>query len=98
MHQTNAIDQELKGLKEVLKITEIMGMHTADPISGEFSIGVHGILFEHGVPLYPVREAALAGNIVDLLSKILCVGNDVREFGHVLTPSLLIDAMDISAK
>ncbi|MEA3222891.1 MAG: TldD/PmbA family protein [Thermodesulfobacteriota bacterium] len=88
----------LKKLKQVLKITDIMGMHTADPISGEFSIGVDGLLIEDGNICYPVREAAIAGNVCELFSKVLAIGDDVREVGQVLTPSVLIDKMDVSAE
>ncbi len=90
--------QNLKGLKRVLKITDIMGMHTANPITGEFSVGVSGLFMEEGDPLYPVREAAISGNIYELFSRVMAVGTDVREFGGVLCPSVLIDAIDVSAQ
>jgi len=90
--------QNLKGLKRVLKITDIMGMHTANPITGEFSVGVSGMLMDEGAMLHPVREAAIAGNIYDLFSRVIAVGTDVREFGSVLCPSVLIDAIDVSAQ
>jgi PmbA protein len=85
-------------MRKLLKVTDIMGLHTADPISGEFSIGVNGFLFEKGAELFPVREAAIAGNIYEMFSRVLAVGNDVRGFGRVSAPSLLVDAMDISSK
>lgn len=88
----------LHGLGQVLKITDIMGLHTADPISGEFSVGVNGFLIEGETVLYPVREAALAGNIHDMFARVLTVGNDVRAFGQVMSPSILVDRMDISSK
>jgi len=94
----NVLTHTLKELKQVLKITDIMGMHTADTISGEFSIGVDGLLIEDGNIRYPVREAAIAGNVCELFSKVLAIGDDVREFGQVLTPSVLIDKMDVSAE
>ena len=90
--------QKLVGLKQALKITDIMGMHTANPITGEFSVGVNGILLEGNNTLYPVREAALSGNIYEMFSRVIAIGNDEREFGHVLCPSILIDSMDISSQ
>lgn len=95
---TEDMVQNLKGLKRILKITDIMGMHTANPITGEFSVGVSGLLMEEGVPLYPVREAAISGNIYELFSRVMAVGTDIREFGDVLCPSVLIDAVDLSAQ
>jgi PmbA protein len=92
-----AMSGELAGLKQVLKVTDIMGMHTVDPISGEFSVGVNGMLIENGVEAYPVREAAIAGNLYSMLGHVVHVGNDVRSFGSVQTPSILIEEMDISS-
>ncbi|MGC9323737.1 MAG: TldD/PmbA family protein [Desulfomonilia bacterium] len=84
-------------LKHVLKVTDIMGMHTANPVTGELSVGVNGILLDTGVPLYSVREAALSGNIYEMFSRVLAVGNDHRELGQVQCPSVLIDSVDISS-
>lgn len=82
----------------VMKITDIMGMHTANPITGELSVGVNGIILEKGSPAFPVREAALSGNIYEMLGRVLAVGDDARGFGHVLCPSILVDAVDISSR
>ncbi|MBN2296986.1 MAG: TldD/PmbA family protein [Deltaproteobacteria bacterium] len=92
------LTQKMRGLKQLLKITDIMGMHTANPITGEFSVGVNGLLLNDNSVLYPVREAALSGNIYEMFSRVGAVGNDVREFGHVLCPSVLIEEMDISSQ
>ena len=75
-----------------------MGLHMADPISGEFSVGVNGFLMHGDEVLYPVREAALSGNIFEMFTRVLALGNDVRAFGSVKCPSILIDAMDLSSK
>ena len=90
--------EHLKGLKQVLMVTDIMGMHTANPITGEFSVGVNGILLEAGAPVHPVREAAISGNMFELFSTVAAVGTDLREFGNVLCPSLLIESIDVSAQ
>jgi PmbA protein len=88
----------IHGMGKVLKITDIMGMHTANPITGEFSVGVNGILLENGAPAYPVREAAISGNMYQLFSAVAAVGTDLREFGNVLCPSILIESIDVSAQ
>jgi PmbA protein len=92
------IAEVIKGIGPVLKITDIMGMHTANPITGEFSVGVNGILLEDGAYAYPVREAAISGNIYQLFSTVASVGTDLREFGSVLCPSVLFESVDISAQ
>jgi PmbA protein len=92
------ISTQLADLPLVLKVTDIMGMHTANPITGELSVGINGILLEKGVPAYPVREAALSGNIYEMFSRVVAVGDDPRGFGHVLCPSILVDTVDISSQ
>jgi len=95
---TGGIASELRGLPQVLKVTDIMGMHTANPITGEFSVGVNGILLERGETACPVREAAISGNIYRLFSAVAAVGADAREFGSVLCPPVLMESVDISAQ
>jgi PmbA protein len=81
-----------------LMVTDIMGMHTANPITGELSVGINGVLLEKGSPAFPVREAALSGNVYGMLGRVLAVGDEPRGFGHVLCPSMLVDAVDISSQ
>ncbi|MBN1636295.1 MAG: TldD/PmbA family protein [Deltaproteobacteria bacterium] len=88
----------LQGIKQGLKITDIMGMHTADPITGDFSVGINGYLLEHGQSVYAVREAVISGNFYDIFNKVIATGNDLREFGRVKCPSMLVDSIDISSK
>jgi PmbA protein len=74
-----------------------MGMHTANPISGDFSIGISGMWIENGKPAYPVKEAVLSGNILDIFYKVEVLGSDLTFYGSVGSPSILIGDMDISA-
>jgi PmbA protein len=77
-------------------VLEAMGMHTANPISGEFSIGISGLWIEKGKIIHPVKEAMISGNIIDLFKNVSLVGDDLRFYGNIGTPSLLIENMDIS--
>ncbi len=81
-----------------LYITEAMGVHTADPISGDFSFGVAGLAIEHGKLGAPVRGVTLAGNIKDLLTDIAALGNDLRFFGEYGAPSVLISSLMIAGE
>jgi len=80
-----------------LYITDAMGIHTANPISGEFSIGVSGLWIDRGDVKYPVKEAVISANILDLFRRVSSVGSDLRFYGNVGSPSLLIGPTDISA-
>ncbi len=79
-----------------LYVVDAMGVHTANPISGDFSIGVTGILIEKGELKHPVKEAVISGNILDFFGKVKALGDDLRFYGNVGGPSLLITDVDIS--
>ncbi len=87
----------LGALDKGLYITEAMGMHTANPISGEFSIGVSGLWIEKGKIEFPVKEAVISGNILGFFENIEAVADDTKFYGNIGTPSILIKSVDISA-
>jgi len=86
-----------KKVEKGLYVVEAMGMHTANPISGEFSIGVTGLLIEGGKLSHPVKEAVISGNILALFEKVHAIGDDLKFFGSTGSPSILIGPIDISA-
>jgi PmbA protein len=73
-----------------------MGMHTANPISGDFSVGAAGIWIENGGFTKPVRGVAIAGNILELLNEVEGVGSDLTFFGSKGAPTLRISRMVVS--
>jgi len=80
-----------------LYVTDAMGVHTANPVSGEFSVGVSGLWIEHGHLHHPVKEAIISGNLLDFFGKIKAAGDDLRFYGNLAAPSLLIADVDVSA-
>ena len=78
-------------------VMDAMGVHTINPVSGEFSIGVSGISIIGGKLSGPVKEAVISGNILDFLSSIEAVGNDLRYYGAIGSPSLMVTGVDLSA-
>ena len=87
----------ISSMDKGLYITEAMGVHTANPITGEFSIGVSGLWIENGTIKFPVKEAVISGDMLGLFERIEAVGDDMRFYGNIGTPSLLIGPTDISA-
>jgi len=74
-------------------ITEVMGLHTIDPISGDFSLGAAGQALKGGRPDAPVDRIGIAGNVVDLLRSIAGVATDLRFLpgGGAGSTTLLMD-------
>ncbi len=89
-------EQIIKDVKKGLYVTEVMGMHTANPISGDFSLGAAGIWIENGELTKPVRGVAIAGNIMELLSAVDAVGNNLEFFGGKGAPTIRVSSMSLS--
>ena len=88
----------LAGIERGVLVTDAVGVHSgANPISGEFSVGIAGVLIEHGELTTPVHEVTLAGDIIGMLTNIKALGDDARWVpgGSILTPSVLMDGMAI---
>ena len=79
-----------------LYVTDIMGAHTANPVSGDFSFGASGILIEHGQLTRPVRGVTIAGNLQQLMQQINGVGNDLMFFGSSGSPTVRIADIAVS--
>jgi PmbA protein len=86
-----------KSLGKGLYIVDAMGVHTANPVSGDFSLGVTGLWIEGGEIQFPVKEAVISGNILEFFNKVTAVGDDLIFYGNMGAPSLIISDVDISA-
>jgi len=95
--ESASVDSIVGSVKRGMIVMDAMGVHTINPVSGDFSIGVSGVSIEGGRIGGPVKEAVISGNILDLLGSIEAVGNDLRFFGSLGSPSLLVSGVDLSA-
>lgn len=77
-------------------ITELMGVHTVNPVTGEFSLGARGYTVKSGSFHAPLKDITVAGNLFDLLMKIQLAGRDQLLYGNIMAPSLLIAQLKIA--
>jgi PmbA protein len=77
-------------------VLSVMGMHTANPISGDFSVGAEGLWIERGKPHHPFRGVVVSGNIRDWLMRLEEVGSDLRFFGGFGCPSLFAKGIQLA--
>jgi PmbA protein len=62
-----------------LLVQSVTGLHSgANPVSGDFSVGVEGLLFKGGAPAEPVREATIASTLQRMLLDLIAVGGDLE--------------------
>lgn len=86
----------LGDLHNGIVIEEVLGIHTANPISGDFSLGAAGFWVERGRAVHPVKGIAISGNVLDLFKNIEDVGADFRFTGKLGSPSLRASNLAIS--
>jgi PmbA protein len=91
-------EEIIQSINEGFYVTEIMGMHTANPISGDFSLGASGLWISKGEFSYPVRGVAIAGNVLELFNSVESIGNDLRFFGSIGAPTVLFGKVTVSGK
>ena len=92
------LEELVKTPEEVLLVTDAMGLHTINPITGEFSIGVSGLYFVDGRLVAPVTGMTVAGNVKDLLFNVTEVGRDVKWLGNVCSPSVLVKELSVGGE
>ncbi|MPN53979.1 Metalloprotease PmbA [bioreactor metagenome] len=97
---TNTRNDILSGYKseKALYITQVMGLHTADPISGRFSIQISGQVVENGQFTKSFRGMTMAGTLQEMLENIVMVGSDFKYMGSVAGSTTLIKNMSIGGK
>jgi PmbA protein len=93
---TLSVDQLLMSMDEGLFVTDLMGVHMSDPISGDVSLGASGMWIEKGRPAYPVKGVTVSGSIHSLFEDVADVGDDLRFFGKLGAPSALVKKINVS--
>ncbi len=86
----------MENLFQGVVVEDVMGLHTVDPISGDFSLGCSGDWIERGEKVHPVKSIAIAGNLFELFRNVTGIGEDLRFFGGIGAPSLLVKELQIS--
>jgi PmbA protein len=83
---------------EGLLVQDVTGVHSgANPITGDFSVGVSGLWFRDGELAEPVREATVAAHLLDILKGIVAIGSDLRwTTGSVGGSSVLVGQMTVA--
>ncbi|HJR24788.1 MAG TPA: TldD/PmbA family protein [Acidimicrobiales bacterium] len=60
-------------------VTSMAGLHSGvNPVSGDFSVGVDGLMVREGALAEPIREATVASTVQRLLLDIAAVGADLE--------------------
>ncbi len=77
-----------------LLVTSMIGS-TINPTTGDYSRGAAGFWIENGQISHPVNECTIAGNLRDMLLRII-PANDARTHLSTRVPSVLIEGMTLA--
>jgi PmbA protein len=87
-------DYLIRDMGTGLLVTSMIGS-TINPNTGDYSRGASGLWIENGQIAYPVNECTIAGNLRDMLRRII-PANDARLHLSRVVPSLLVEGMTLA--
>jgi PmbA protein len=93
-----SLDELIAGVDRGVLVRSMSGLHSGvNATSGDFSVGVEGLLIRDGQLAEPVREATIASTIQRLLLDVRAVGGE-REWtpGGTAASPLVIDDVTLS--
>ncbi|WP_050931000.1 TldD/PmbA family protein [Aestuariivita boseongensis] len=87
-------DDLIRDMGTGLLVTSMIGA-TINPTTGDYSRGASGFWVENGQIAYPVNECTIAGNLRDMMGRII-PANDARPYLSRVVPSLMIEGMTLA--
>lgn len=79
-----------------LLVTSMIGS-TINPTTGDYSRGASGVWIENGELTYPVTECTIAGNLRDMLLRVI-PANDARTHLSRVVPSLMVEGLTLAGE
>jgi PmbA protein len=91
-------DEVMASVPEALYVQSVSGLHSGtNPVSGDFSVGVEGLMVRDGAFAEPVREITIASTLQRILLDIDQIGSDLTWLpGGAAGVTLLIGEMTMS--
>ena len=85
--------------ERVVFVHNVVGAHTANPMSGDFSVELSNAFFREGGEFQePIRSAMLSGNIFDIQHQITGLSRESRAIGSLILPSVRINQQRLIGK
>ncbi|QHN07924.1 TldD/PmbA family protein [Methanothermobacter sp. THM-2] len=77
-------------------VTDVLGAHTANPISGDFSVEANNAFLVNGGEFTPVKKAMLSGNIFELMKTVSSTDLERRQIGDFVTAPLIVEGIHVT--
>jgi PmbA protein len=92
------VDKLVAGVDDGYLVESVLGAHTANPTTGEFSVTAGNVWRIHkGAIVGAASEIAVAGSLTDLLARVDGVGSEPKRMDGLQVPHLLVRGVDVSA-
>ena len=93
-------DEILRRVGNGVFVESLTGVHSGvNPISGDFSVGITGLMIRDGVLAEPVREVTIASTLQRMLLDVMMVGSDVQWLpGTAAAQTLAVDGVALSGR
>ena len=92
---TRGRDALVSAAKDGIYVTSWLGGNM-DSTTGDFSLGARGHLIEGGAIGAPIGEMNVTGNVVDLFTRLVELGNDPWKYSSTLSPTLVFEGVQFS--
>lgn len=91
------IKDMIGSMKKGIFVKELLGAHTMDSLTGDFSLGINeGHVVEDGRMKYAVTDCMISGNIFNLLKNISEISNDEKHVGGgYYLPNMLFEKIKV---
>ena len=87
---------DISDIKEGIIATDVLGAHTANPISGDFSVEANNAFkIEDGEIGEPVKKAMLSGNIFNIMKTASGISGETRQLGPFIIPRILASSLRV---
>ena len=87
------------GLDEIdsgIITTNVLGAHTANPISGDFSVELsNAFTVENGEITDGVKKAMISGNIYELMKKCESIESEIKQKGAFIIPKIMLHDLKV---
>jgi PmbA protein len=86
----------IAGTSDGVFVNTVIGAHTANAISGDFSVEArNAFTIKDGQLDRPIKSLMISGNVFDILKNIAGAGKEVMKVGGTVTPAVKIENMSI---
>jgi len=93
------LEQMIKSIDKGVIVPSVLGAHSGNIPNGDFSVGLSpGIYVENGEIIGHVNDSMVAGNIYDVLNKVIAIENEKHLASMGCFPAVLFDNINVVMK